>query len=313
MPVRIGLGLLDYPFSGAAAYWRWVDLCESGGVDSLWQSDRLAGATPFLECMSVMGALAGRTRRLKFGMSVLSMAFREPLIVAKECATIDYLSNGRMLPAFGIGNPSSPDWAAVGMTSEGHGGKMNQALDIMARLWRGETVTTDGPHYRYRDARISPLPVQNPLPLWIGGSSPAAIRRTARLGTGWLAGAETHETIAPVVAAIKAEAEAVGRPMDPEHFGAGFFFRFGDPDDPIVEARRANYRRAFPNRDFSKVMVVGGADDIIERVRAYVAAGVTKFVLRPLAQDDEDILDQTRKLIEQVLPVIHVPKKAAAA
>ena len=66
--VAIGVGLMEFPFSGAAAYWRWVDLCEAGGVDSIWQSDRVIGTAPALECMSVMAALAGRTRRLKFGM-----------------------------------------------------------------------------------------------------------------------------------------------------------------------------------------------------------------------------------------------------
>src|SRR5580765_6415292 len=98
MAVRIGLGLADFAFSGASAFWRWVDLCEQGGVDSLWQSDRLSGPQPFLEAMSVMAALAGRTRRLKFGMNVLSVAFREPLVIAKSCATVDFLSEGRMLP-----------------------------------------------------------------------------------------------------------------------------------------------------------------------------------------------------------------------
>src|SRR5271156_5088178 len=114
MGVRIGLGLADFPFSSGKAFWRWVRLCEEGGVDSLWQSDRLAGPTPFLECMSLMAALAGATEKMKFGMSVLSLGLREPFIVAKECATIDYLSGGRFLPAFGIGNPNSPDWSTLG-------------------------------------------------------------------------------------------------------------------------------------------------------------------------------------------------------
>src|ERR1700744_4486708 len=101
MAVRIGLGLGDFPFSSGAAFWRWVALCEDGGVDSLWQSDRLVSPEPFLECMSVMAALAGATTRIKFVMSVLALGLREPLIVATECATIDYLSGGRLLPAFG--------------------------------------------------------------------------------------------------------------------------------------------------------------------------------------------------------------------
>src|SRR5438477_427200 len=100
--VAVGVGLMEFPFSGAAAFWRWVDLCEAGGVDSIWQTDRLVSPTPFLECMSVMAALAGRTRRIKFGVNVLSLAMRDAVLVARQCATIDFLSNGRLLPAFGI-------------------------------------------------------------------------------------------------------------------------------------------------------------------------------------------------------------------
>jgi hypothetical protein len=94
--VVAGLGLFEFPFSGAGAFWRWVDLCEAGGVDSLWHSDRLCGDTPALECMSVMAALAGATRRLKFGMNVASAGLRDPLLLACQCATIDTLSDGRL-------------------------------------------------------------------------------------------------------------------------------------------------------------------------------------------------------------------------
>ena len=100
MRSRIGLGLANFPFASGKAFWRWVRLCEDGGVDSLWQSDRLVGPEPHMECMSVMAALAGATERLKFGMNVLALGFREPLIVATQCATIDYLSGGRLLRAF---------------------------------------------------------------------------------------------------------------------------------------------------------------------------------------------------------------------
>ena len=77
MTVAIGLGLMDFPFAGGRDYWRWVDLCEDGGVDSLWQTDRLVSRAPILESLSAMAALAGRTRRLRFGMNVVSLALRD--------------------------------------------------------------------------------------------------------------------------------------------------------------------------------------------------------------------------------------------
>lgn len=282
MATRIGLQLIDFPFSSADAFWRWIDLCEQGGVDSVWQADRLVGAGDSLECLSVMAALAGRTRRLKFGMSVLALGWREPLVVAKTCATIDYLSNGRLLPAFGVGALQAAEWAALGLDPRGSGKRVDAALTTIADLWRGEAVN---------GAQISPLPVQARIPLWIGGSSPAAIRRTAQFGTGWLGGLETPEAAGEALAAIKAALVAAGRSIDLDHYGGGFFYRFGAPDDalrPPIGGRSG--------------LVVGGADEILARVRAYEAVGVTKLVLRPLAQGDDDALGQTARLIEEVLP-----------
>ncbi len=191
--VAVGTGIMEFPFSGADAYWRWVDLCEAGGVDSIWQTDRLVSPTPFLECMSVMAALAGRTRRIKFGVNVLSLAMRDAVLVARQCATIDYLSNGRLLPAFGIGSPLGPEWKTLNLDTKTRGRKTDEGLEVIRRLWSEDKVDFDGVHYHLSGASLSPKPVQPDLPMWIGGSSEAAIRRTARLGTGWQAGPETPE------------------------------------------------------------------------------------------------------------------------
>jgi alkanesulfonate monooxygenase SsuD/methylene tetrahydromethanopterin reductase-like flavin-dependent oxidoreductase (luciferase family) len=191
MGVGIGLGCAEFPFSCAAAYWRWIDMCEAGGVDSIWQTDRIVSRQPFLESMTTMAALAGRTRRMRFGMNVVSLAFRDPVLLAKQCATIDMLSEGRLLPAFGIGSPRAPEWAALAIDTKTRGRKTDEGLEIVRRLWREDSVDFTGEHYRLSGATIAPKPVQADLPMWIGGGSEAAIRRTARIGTGWQGGPET--------------------------------------------------------------------------------------------------------------------------
>src|SRR5438270_4402491 len=232
--VAIGLGLMEFAFSGVGGFWRWVDMCEAGGVDSLWQTDRVVSREPILECMSVMAALAGRTRRLKFGVNVLSLAFRDPVLLAKQCATIDVLSEGRLLPAFGIGSPLAPEWQTLNLDTKTRGRKTDEGLEIIRRLWREDAVDFAGVHYHLSGASISPKPVQPDLPMWIGGSSEAAIRRTARVGTGWQAGPETPEQAAKVVAAIKAACAEEGRSIDDAHYGARIPFRFGSTDDPAL-------------------------------------------------------------------------------
>jgi alkanesulfonate monooxygenase SsuD/methylene tetrahydromethanopterin reductase-like flavin-dependent oxidoreductase (luciferase family) len=257
MGVAIGLGCAEFPFSGAATYWRWIDMCEAGGVDSIWQTDRIVSRQPFLESMTTMAALAGRTRRMRFGMNVVSLAFRDAVLLAKQCATIDVLSDDRLLPAFGIGSPLAPEWQALGMDTKTRGRKADECLEIIHRLWREESVDFDGAFYKLKGVTIAPKPVQSDLPMWIGGSSDAAIRRTARIGTGWQACGDPAAEAGRVVAAIKAAASQAGRSIDEDHYGAGFAFHFG------TRVRDRRRRR------------------ILARVAEYVDVGVSKIHRRP--------------------------------
>ncbi len=303
MSIAVGLGLADFPFSDAKAYWRWVALCEDGGVDSLWQTDRLISRRPILECITAMAALAGATGRIKFGMNVASVGLRDPLLLAKQCATIDVLSDGRLLPAFGIGNVRAPDWQATGIGTKGRGRRTNEGLELISRLWTEDSVDFDGDFYQYSGASISPKPVQKKIPLWLGGSSEAAITRTARFGTGWMAGFETPQETAPVIAAIKKATADAGRRIADDHYGAAFAYRFGGWNDAPV-ARTAEAYQARSGRDPKRSIVAGDNDDLMRRIDDYIAAGASKFILRPIGDDDADILAQTQRLIDETLPAV---------
>jgi probable F420-dependent oxidoreductase len=305
MKRRVGLGMANFPFDDARGFWRWIERCEDSTVDSIWQTDRLVSPVPQLESMTTMAALAGATKRLKFGMNVTVVVFRDPLVLARECATIDFLSNGRLLPAFGVGPDIAPEWQATNRSPKGRGAQSDEALAIMARLWTGERVTFEGAHYRYRDVQIAPLPVQKPLPLWIGGRSTAAIRRTARLGTGWLGGVESPEQVAPIVAGIAEASVAAGRPIDADHYGAAFGYRFGAWDEPLVERTARVVAALAQTTDPRRHVAVGGAAEILARIEEFAAVGISKFVLRPIARGDADMMDQTERLIREVLPHVH--------
>lgn len=305
MSVKIGLGIANFPFADRRGFWRWIERCEGGDVDSIWQTDRLVGAQPFLESMSTMAALAGGTERLKFGMNVVVVPFRDPLVLAKECATIDFLSGGRLLPAFGVGGPVAPEFRATDRPLAKRGRLADEALQLMVRLWAGESVSFAGEYYQYKEAQIAPLPVQRPLPLWIGGDSRAAIRRTARIGSGWLGGLHSPAQVERVVREIKVAAVAAGRTIDADHYGAAFAYRFGSREDAAVERLAAGFRRRLPEVDPADYFVVGDAATIQARIADYVAAGASKFVLRPIADGEEEIMTQTQRLIEEVLPVAH--------
>ena len=303
MTIGIGLGLATYTFSTAEGYWQWVKRCDTAGVDSLWQTDRLISNEPFLECMSVMAGLTGSTKTIKFGMNVASLGLRDPLQTAKQCATIDYLSGGRLLPAFGLGSNRSRDFIASGTSTKARGQKMNEALEIMIRLWAGEEVTFKGKHYHYDKASIRPCPVQVPLPLWIGGSSDAAIERTAKYGTGWQASFDTPEEAGVIVDKILAAAVKQGRSIDIDHFGAGFGVRFGSWDEEPVKKMTADFEKR-TGKQAARGLVVGGSDEILERIQAYVDRGVSKFILRPIGNGDAEMKEQTEQIIEEILSKI---------
>jgi probable F420-dependent oxidoreductase len=305
MSIRIGLGVAGFPFSSIDAFLEWVDLCEGSAIDSIWFSDRLVSSSPTLEPMTAMAVVAGRTKRLKFGMNAIVLPYRNPVVLAKECATLDFLSGGRLLPAFGVGAEIAPEWAALGRSPVGRGAQSDEMIEIMTRLWSEERVTFAGKHFTVREATIAPRPVQQPLPLWIGGSSDAAIRRTARLGTGWLAGLQSPAQVAPVVTAIKAATAEAGRTIDDDHYGAGFAFRFGTWDDPAVAVSAQQLARLGVRVDPKSYLAVGEAGDVKARAREYVEAGISKFVLRPIGATDAELMDQTRRLIDEVVPEVH--------
>jgi probable F420-dependent oxidoreductase len=304
MSIRIGLAVSGGGPEGPDGLMQLVDTCKDSAIDSIWFSERHISRQPSLEPMTAMAVLAGRTERLKFGMNVVLLPFRDPAVLANECATLDYLSNGRLLPAFGIGGIQSPEWRAMGVNPAGRGLLADEMLQIMNALWAGESVNFFGTHFNYENATISPLPLRQPLPAWIGGSSTGAIRRTVRYGSGWLAGIQTPEEVAPVVAKIKAAAAESDRTIDDDHYGAGFPFRFGNWDEPVIQKSLGSYQRA-GTAGPRELIAVGEADDIVARAKEYVDVGISKFILRPIGTDVGDVQVQARRLIDEVLPTVH--------
>ena len=301
MAIGLGLGLSRYPFENADGYWRWVELCERGEVDSIWQTDRLVSKDPILECIAVTAALAGATENIRFGMSVASIAFRDPLLTAKQLATVDVLSKGRLLPAFGLGSTFSADFKASGTSTKRRGKRADEALELIYRLWYEEDVSYIGEFFRYDHVTISPRPVNGRIPLWIGGSSEKAIERTAKYGTGWLGGIETPEQSAKIILGIKEALKKTGRSIDDDHYGASFSFRFGNKEELI--SRIALKRLSNKVEDPSRYMVIGDKEDILQRINEYIDAGCSKFVMLPIASDGEEMMKQTQLFIDEILPL----------
>jgi probable F420-dependent oxidoreductase len=158
-----------------------------------------------------MAFAAGRTTKLKFGTSVMVLPGRNPMVLAKELATLDRLSNGRLLPAFGLGQVDPAEQQAFAVDRRERGRRFDEMLPLIRRFWAEDTVDHEGEFFRYEGARVVPKPVQDPVEVWFGGISDHAIARTGRLGDGWLPSFCTPDD----VARARPEIERVAPPPTP--------------------------------------------------------------------------------------------------
>ncbi|MGE3691280.1 MAG: LLM class flavin-dependent oxidoreductase [Novosphingobium sp.] len=302
MGVRVGVGPgLGVPLA-ARDYWRWIDLCEDAGIDSIWHSDQLLGQTH--EPVSMLVALAARTKRLKFGTNALVAAFRDPILLAKQLATADWLSEGRVFPVLGIGNASDPFWAATGTSPAVRARKSDEAIALLRLLLEQEQIEFSGAHFTYRGPGVFPRP-ERTIPLWIGGHSPAAYRRTARLGDGWLGGLIGPEAAGNARRAIEAALVETGRTIDSDHYGASLPVRIGPANDAGVLAARQRLLARMPEEvraSLADSFAIGPAEMVIAALRRYVAQGIEKFVVLPMAGDFADLMEQTELLAREIMP-----------
>ena len=280
MKVRIGYGLGVRASSDADRFAALVDGLERHRFDSLWLSERITGDTP--DPIVGLAVAAGRTTRMKFGFSVLVLPGRNPMLLAKELATLDRLSNGRLLPAFGLGVVDPGEQQAFGVPREERAKRFDEALPLLRRFWAGETVTHDGRFHHYEGARVRPLPKQQPMDVWLGGIAPSELRRVGRLGDGWLPSFCTPADLETGIPAVQQTAAEHDRAIDPEHFGALIPY----VDGPIPDLVAAALQKRRPDVKVDEV-VASGLDQLRVMVQRFVDVGGSKFVVIPISEPDD--------------------------
>ena len=167
MKVRVGFGLGVAANVDAAGFVTLVDDLERLGFDSLWLSERATGPAP--DPLVALAVAAGRTRKLKLGTSVQVLPGRNPVLLAKEWASLDRLSAGRTLPAFGLGVVSAAEQQAFGVTRQERAPWFDEALPLIRRFWTEDHVDHEGARFTYHDLTVLPKPVQQPPDVWRGG------------------------------------------------------------------------------------------------------------------------------------------------
>jgi probable F420-dependent oxidoreductase len=300
------------PAADAGALGALAQVAEDLGYDSIWISDHVvvperiesaypyspdgrfptAPNQPYLEPLAGLSYLAGVSRRARLGTHVLILPYRHPLLTAKMVSTIDNLSGGRVDLGIGVGWMRE-EFEALGLTTYAQRGKAtDEQLRILKMVWTEDVSSFDGEFYRFDRLGALPHPLQKPHPpIWVGGHSPAALRRTARYADGWLPiGARPPADLPPEAisagwSAMRAEAERVGR--DPARIQVCFSTTVNfDPP--------ANARRPFN----------GPPEQIIADFERYRNVGVDQFLVgfgpRPPAEYEQRL----RRFAEQVRPAL---------
>ncbi len=308
MKIRIGIALGD-SLSGEAqpeALLEFIDDCERWDIDSIWVSDRIAAPRATLDPMVLLAYMASRLRRMKFGTSALVLPTRQPVVLAKQLATLDFLSKGRLLLVVGIGGDDSRDFEATGTRKQERGKRADEAITLMKKLWNEENVNFAGRFYSAHHLTLLPRPYRHGgPPLWIGGRSNAAFKRAGRMADGWLASSITPGEVATGIEAVRAHAHEVGREIPDDHYGVLVPYCFAPTVEEAEKIAGPSIRRR-PEIALREYCGVGRPDEVRNKLRAYIDAGATKFVMRPYGPK-ESLRAQIEMLAKEVIPALQTP------
>jgi probable F420-dependent oxidoreductase len=269
MKVRIGIGAAS---ATPGALSELVTGIDQLGFDSLWLSEVLTG--PVLDPVVGLAWAGASNPRVKLGTTML-LPGRNVVRLAKQLASLDVLCQGRLLVTLVPGLTYPPEREAIGVDPKRRGAVIDEALPLLRRLWAGETVSHEGAAGSFRDVKLSPLPVQQPLEVWLGGTVPAALERCGRLSDGWLPSLCTAEEAAAGRVVIEEAAARAGRSISPEHFGMSLGYA-REPIDP------ATARTMAARRPRSLELTPVGLPALRERIERFIAVGFSKFVVRPV-------------------------------
>lgn len=206
-----------------------AEAAEGLGYSTVWVADHIVFPTkieggyafnphdPFLEPLTVLGALALRTTRVKLGTAVLILPYRHPLYTAKALATIDVLSGGRVVVGVGAGW-LEPEFTALGVPIKERGSRTDETIEILKAAWTQDVLHFAGRHFQIENIKFVPQPLQKPRPpILVGGMTKGALRRIARLADGWVAMAKGPEDVKAPLDTLRDLATKAGRRPEDLH------------------------------------------------------------------------------------------------
>lgn len=278
------------------------------GYEVIWTGDHVAFTGPMSDPLTQLTYLSALNPNLIYGTSIYLLPLRHPTTVAKVVATVDRLMGaGHFIFGIGVGGEFPPEYEACGVPVKQRGGRANEGIEIIRRLWTGEPVEYRGKYFSFGKITMLPKPVTpGGPPIWVGGRAEAALRRAALLGDGWMPYVVTPKRVADGLAFIAREAEKAGRKF--ERFGTSLhlFLTLGESYEKALDvaAEYLSKRYAMDFREPAKrYAAIGRPADVASRINEFYQAGIrdigVDFVSRPA--DREAQLEQFGK---EVIPLL---------
>lgn len=330
MATKLQLGICLFELrSGQSQEVRPWDLLEAAewadksGLEYLALPDRVSRPVPRFDTLTLMAALALRTQRIRMKTHVFVTPLRHPIELARRIVTVDHLSRGRFIFAVGLGGGESAQGAEnsvyhkefrdVGISRKERGGRTNEILAALRILWTEPSATFHGKYFRFENVTFEPKPFQRPHPpIWVGGNSEAALRRTARFATGWAASLEMatylFESFPAALARLKSLMKEEGRAHEPMHVSVCLKVNLNpDADKAKREAedfwkqQLSSIEGAMPFGVKKEYAVYGTAGELVDTLEEIKGMGIDSVILH---LHSFDLKTQLQRLETEVLPKI---------
>jgi probable F420-dependent oxidoreductase len=286
---------------------RAVELAEHFGYDALGHGDHLSFAQPIDDPLIELATVAGLTRKLTLYTMVYLLPLRHPATVAKQVATLDRMAEGRLVFAVGVGGEFPAEFALAGVPLKERGPRLTEGIEVLRKLWSGETVSHQGRFYSFPAVQMLPTPTRaGGPPIWCGGRSEAALRRAGRMADGYISYVVTPSMFREALQEIARAAAAAKRQINTFGTGHLLFTRMGETREEALDhaARYLSERYAMDFRKAAeRYCALGRPADIAATIAAFHQAGVRNFMLDMLGRASERDT-QLQKFAEEVMPLL---------
>lgn len=281
---------------------------EELGYDSLWTGEHIFFHIPTPDALTILSAFAALTQRIRLGSAIVLLPLRPPAIIAKQSATVDIISGGRLILGVGVGGEYPKEFEACGVPMNERGARADEALHILRRLWSEDDVTFEGRFSRLPGVTLKPKPVQKGgPPIWVSGRSEGAMKRAGRFGDAYIPYLFSPDRYHRALSRVREHADEAGRDPAGVTPAISQFICVSENHEEAKRQAAAWLRRTFqqPMDDvIDRYVVFGASSACVERLQEFAAAGVQYFVFVPTAFSTQDFYLQAQICSQEIIPAM---------